>query len=165
MNFKSHSIAGLGTAGIVATGAFIYSSPIILAHPFFLFLVTFLMSLFPDLDINSIPQRWYFRFVLFLMPFLLYFSYQDYFNIISIFSVSILVHKHRGWTHNRSTPFILGLLSLYFYDKSYGVTEFSQSDTLWGYFLFLISVVVGHYTHLILDSKTIRLFNNKMDHY
>jgi hypothetical protein len=167
MNFKGHVTGGLATSFVLAVTSSLVLGPqhLNITSSEVIFTVCFFMSLFPDLDTNSIPQRWFYRILLFVMP-IIYFTGQiDYFFIVSFLSILPLIHKHRGWTHWKITPFIIGIATLYFYDKEKGFYFIKYGDLALNYFFFLLAVVLGHYTHLVLDSKTIKIFKNSKDHH
>lgn len=163
MNFKGHVIGGAVTSTIVSAISLIPIIPFIeISRPEVLFFVCFFMSLFPDFDTASIPQRWFYRILLVLL-FWLYLEQKDeIIAIIAIFSITPLIHKHRGWTHWKVTPFIISLSLIYLYDYEKGVTGLDPYYIFINYLLFILAVVSGHYTHLLLDSK---LFKNEKGHH
>ena len=166
MNFKGHFVGGVVVSAMISTtSSVMITEPLMIASPAILFVFCLFMSLFPDLDTASIPQRWFYRLMFVLLPFLLYKGEQDLFNIAAIISISPLLHKHRGWTHWKITPWVIGVFTLYLYDISSNHTSINNSFLLKNVVFFFSSVVLGHYTHLLLDSKSIKIFSNSKDHY
>jgi hypothetical protein len=167
MNFKGHIIGGTISSSIVAGASIVIlkDSSIDISSPYILFFSCLFMSLFPDLDTASIPQRWFYRAMLIFIPYIYYNFDKEFLFVCSVFIVLPLVHKHRGWTHWKTTPIVIGLAILFFYDTNKGLYDVTRDILIINYCFFMLSVVLGHYTHLFLDSKTIKLFKNNKDHY
>ena len=177
MNFKGHLSGGLITASAVTTVALI-SSVVPLqslqlesfqleagfGKLLLIFAVTLFMALFPDLDTASIAQRWFYRIALIVVIWL---YLEGQFLILYLFTLTSflpLLHQHRGWTHWLATPWVLSVLMAFYY-------EFHQAETSWFHSFdlddlqevwlehqfFVFAAVLGHYTHLFLDSKRVRL--------
>lgn len=125
-----------------------------------IFILTLFMSLFPDLDTASISQRWFFRLCFVSMGVLLYYRAMDVFIIVAFTALLPLLHKHRGWTHWKITPWILAfsfmIILEYFRSKTVWFSAFSWKN-VWNMVLenvaFISATVLGHYTHLFLDSR------------
>lgn len=170
MNFKSHLIGGAASSTVLLLGAsqlFNLSgvNQIEMTSYSVLFFSCLFMSLFPDLDTASIPQRWFYRMMLMVIPSVYFFGTPFQLFLVSLFSVAPLVHKHRGWTHWKITPFILSLGLVIAYDQNKGFYEIKRFDLLFNYSVFIMSFVLGHYTHLLLDSKAIKIFGNDRGHH
>ena len=163
MNFKGHA-TGATAAAILMTALtpFLHSNPdsktILIV-----FALTWFMGLFPDLDTASIIQRWFYRAMLLALFVTLIRKERDTFVILSFLSVIPLIDKHRGWTHWRTTPWLLAIgfaiLNEYLRAKGALFGQFNWERVLTffeTYFVYIIGAVVGHYTHLFLDSKTVR---------
>ena len=128
-----------------------------------MFAVAWLMALFPDLDTASLPQRWYLRGMFLALLISLLLGRMDLFVSLALLALAPLLHKHRGWTHWKITPWLLAPLlgaaqevqrasDSWFSRFAWGnVTVFLQD-----YWPFVLACVLGHYTHLILDSRRIR---------
>lgn len=174
MNFKEHIAAGAITSTAVTFVVAVSKdvSPRITMtnlttwdHPanVFLagiFLVTLLMSVFPDLDTASIPQRIFYRTVVLVLIALFLLKYYFFFILLSFFSLLPLVHKHRGWTHWVITPWLLFLGGIIAFEYFRADTSFFYSLSIKGIYHtavynwhFLLAVVAGHYTHLLLDGR------------
>lgn len=180
MNFKGHAVGGLIAA--TAMGMAVYSlnpapsfgensselvqqvSVILAGFPLRIdiFFLTLFMSLFPDLDTASISQRWFFRFCFIALGVLLYYRIMDIFAVVAFTALLPLLHKHRGWTHWIVTPWVMALSFIviveYFRSENSWFSIFSWGnvwDTLKGNASYVIACVIGHYTHLSLDSKWI----------
>ena len=125
-----------------------------------LFLITCFMALFPDLDLPSIQQRWFYRVVLVVLVVLFFMGQGEVFALVAILVLLPVIHKHRGWTHWPITPFLIAIMMALIF-------EYQRSTKSWGggfsvdnvflylktYWMYVIGCVLGHYTHLLLDSK------------
>ncbi|MGK5094683.1 hypothetical protein WDW89_22065 [Deltaproteobacteria bacterium TL4] len=140
-----------------------------------LFLTTVFMSLFPDLDTGSIPQRWFFRIVFILLIFLYFKKWMDIFAVVAFSALLPVVHKHRGWTHWKITPWLialfLGIILEYFRAKASWFQGFSWGNVeglLRKYWLYVVACITGHYTHLLLDSRHVKwlpFISNSREHH
>ncbi len=176
MNFKGH-FTGAVAAGVVAAGTAIVSGYVAVdteaisnfaADPFrssplhvtfWVYAVAWFMALFPDLDTASIIQRWFYRLLLILLGYLLIKKKIDVFAVFAFLGVLPLLDKHRGWTHWRMTPWIisfgLAIVFEYFRIKNNWFLHFKWQNVLTflqTYWIYVFACVVGHYTHLMLDS-------------
>jgi len=178
MNFSGHLVGGL-IAGSAAVGLAMVTKNAVVdvnsINDFFnqqawltndfktltaLFLITCFMALFPDLDLPSIQQRWFYRAVVVVLCLLFYLRQIEIFAMISILVLLPVVHKHRGWTHWPITPFLVSIvLALIFeYQRSAnswfgGFSVDNAFNYLGRYWIFVFGCVLGHYVHLLLDSK------------
>lgn len=163
MNFKAHAVGGVITSAVVSSFSLIASTNAIeVSDPFVVFGICFFMSLFPDLDTASIPQKWFYRCLIIVLCILFYFQEYKIISLISIFSITPLLHKHRGWTHWKITPFVISIIVLILYDRALNGSEYYIEEVFLSYLIFVFAVVSGHYTHLLLDS---RLFKNDKGHH
>ncbi len=178
MKFRGHLIGGM-VAGAVVVGIAVksgavslaFSSPLAFIQSSLndrdsalaaagLFLLTLVMSLFPDLDTASVPQRWFFRAAFVLLLILLLLKQMDMFAIVTFLLLLPLLHRHRGWTHSKWTPFVLSIfaiLVLTYIQETRMISGRLSIDlivTLFQeYWTIIMACVLGHYTHLVLDSR------------
>ncbi len=129
-----------------------------------LFLTTLFMALFPDLDTTSVPQRWFFRGMFVLLAVLFLQQEIELFSICAFASLLPVMHKHRGWTHWRSTPWLIAIFFAmvfeYFRIKEAWLVDFSWHkvwEFLNRFWMYVFACVLGHYTHLLLDSRRVRI--------
>ena len=173
MKYRAHltggaaagTVALLLTAGSGALSAPPASLTEFTAHPGValgggVFLTAWLMALFPDLDTRSIPQKWYLRCVALGTIGALLADRGDWVAVIALAALLPLLHKHRGWTHWKLTPWVLALLAAllaeYSRTQSLWFSGFSWrgvSDLLAQHWMFVMATVLGHSTHLLLDSR------------
>jgi hypothetical protein len=178
MRFRGHLIGGavagvvvVGIAaksGIIATDDFTLSTLVELSTwqqsdistAMTLFLLTLIMSLFPDLDTASVPQRWFFRLAFILLVVLFIFKQMELFAIVTFVLLLPLLHHHRGWTHHKLTPFAISIviiaITIYLRFPFTRIDGFSidQGVSLFqNYWIIILACVVGHYTHLLLDAR------------
>jgi hypothetical protein len=125
-----------------------------------LFLLTLMMSLFPDLDTASVPQRWFFRSAFVLLAVLLFLKQMDMFAIVTFVLLLPLLHHHRGWTHSKLTPFAISILIvaviIYLHSPLIGSNGFSidgVASLFRDHWIIVLACVCGHYTHLLLDAR------------
>ena len=173
-NFQGHFNAGLimssAVVGVAVFTSYIQFNPNIfqlslhdinLQHIIGIFCTTLFFSLFPDLDTASIPQRWFYRIMLVILTLCYFFDRQDIFSILAFLSIFPMLHKHRGWTHNKSTPWLIALFLAivfeYFHTRQAWFSEFSLQNViifLNTYWIYVLACVTGHYTHLVLDARS-----------
>ena len=193
MNFQAHLQGGL-VAGSIAVGVALgtgyaewqsdawqrfLDQPLDFGQPISLLLSLFVtavfMALFPDLDTTSVPQRWFFR-AMFVMLAILYFQKElEVFCLLAFVTLLPVMHKHRGWTHWKVTPWLVALFLAiiweYFRVQDTWRDRFSWENVwvaLHNSWAFVFACVLGHYTHLLLDSRRIRLLpfiRNKPQHH
>ncbi len=140
-----------------------------------LFLTALFMSLFPDLDTASLPQRWFFRAMFILLTVLFLTEQMELFALCSFAALTPVLHIHRGWTHWKITPWmlavILATLFEYLNTNNNWVIEFSFHQLWYSLVeanMYVFACVIGHYTHLILDSRQIKyvpFINNSSGHH
>lgn len=140
-----------------------------------LFLTTCFMALFPDLDTASIPQRWFYRILFVVQLALFYHKQMDWFAVLAFVSILPIVHKHRGWTHWKIAPWLMSLFLAVVFEyiraKESWFGSFQWENVgifLQQYWIYLVACVVGHYTHLLLDSRHVRFLpfiKNPQNHH
>ena len=140
-----------------------------------LFTTTLFMALFPDLDVQSVSQRWFFRIVFVLMAIMHFSGRQDLFVIVAFCAILPVLHQHRGWTHWKITPWAIALflavVQEYFLaqQRSYGGFAWgSVLELLERYWIFVVACVAGHYMHLFLDARSMRwlkFISNDANHH
>ncbi len=123
---------------------------------------TWFMAVFPDVDIDSKPRKYFYRAVFVGFVFLFILQAHRLLAILGLIAIMPLLHKHRGWTHWRITPWVFAIIFAiiweYFRAKNAWFSGFSWKNVikfLFEHWIFTASFVVGHYTHLLLDSKII----------
>jgi len=122
------------------------------------FLLTVLMSLFPDLDTASVPQRWFYRFAFAVLLLLFLQQQMDLFAAVTFILLAPVLHRHRGWTHSRLTPFVVAMLMVLLlgYFRMPRLPDRIAIDLairlLRDYWIVILACVAGHYTHLVLDA-------------
>ena len=140
-----------------------------------LFMTSLFMALFPDLDTQSISQRWFFRIVFLLMTIMHFNGRHDLFVIVAFCAILPVLHQHRGWTHWKITPwaiaFFLAVVQEYFLAQKRNFGGFSLENVwelLKHYWLFVVACVAGHYMHLFLDARSMRwlkFISNDANHH
>ncbi|MEE3261503.1 MAG: hypothetical protein VX290_01565 [Candidatus Latescibacterota bacterium] len=112
-------------------------------------------SLFPDVDTDSLPRRWFYRAVVVALVGLVWMGESRLGNWLAILAMLPLLDHHRGWTHGRWMPLLgAGLLGLgaafAFRTEPLSVTSFYGHGGSVGV-VYFVAAVVGWYTHLLLD--------------
>jgi len=140
-----------------------------------LFMTSLFMALFPDLDTQSLSQRWFFRIVFVLLGIMHFSGRHDLFVIVAFCAILPVLHQHRGWTHWKITPWaiavFLAIVQEYFHaqQRTYGSFEWGNVfELLERYWLFVVACVAGHYIHLLLDARSMRwlkFISNAADHH
>ena len=152
--------SGLGGAG---TAEALAGSNEAGAHLVGVMLTAWFMALFPDLDTASIPQRWFLRGMFALLIAALAWGRLDLFVLLAFAALLPLIHRHRGWTHWRITPWVIPLflasIHEYLRAQSSWFLGFSWENVwefLGRYWIYVAASVLGHYTHLLLDSRRVK---------
>ena len=140
-----------------------------------LFMTSLFMALFPDLDVQSVSQRWFFRIVFLLMAIMHFSGRHDLFVIVAFCAILPVLHQHRGWTHWKITPWaiavFLAIVQEYFLSQNRSIGGFSWGNVwelLERYWLFVVACVAGHYMHLLLDARSMRwlkFISNDANHH
>ncbi len=132
-------------------------------------LLAWFMGLFPDLDTGSTPRKHYFRWLLGLFTILFLLRDLELLGFMAIFSVLPMLGKHRGWTHWWITPWVLSAALAVLIEY----LRVRNASSLWIFFfggfslgnafdwwlknwIYAFAFVVGHWTHLILDTEWIK---------
>lgn len=179
MRFRGHLIGGI-TTGIAVCGLAVFTGTVhlrsdrlsrwLVDQPLPLdngiatlagiFLITVTMSLFPDLDGASIPQRWFFRLVFGCLVAFLFLNRMDLFAAVALISLLPLLHRHRGWTHSWLTPIIIALAAALLIGYLRGQQPWlrhlslsSLTQFIGDGWIYILACITGHYTHLLLDSR------------
>ena len=139
------------------------------------FFAGWFMALFPDLDVASVPQRWFVRVVFALLGLTLLAQRMDLFVVLAFLGLMPMLHHHRGWTHWKSAPWLVSLVLALAYEYVQSQNSLFHSFSLVSvqgflehYWMFAVAAAMGHYTHLLLDSPQIRFFpfiRNAPDHH
>ena len=148
------SVAGIGTLsghvggllhpdwwGVTATGVF--------------------FSLFPDVDTDSLPRRWFYRFVVVGLLYLAWSGQERLGLWLAMLTMLPLLDHHRGWTHGRWMPLVApALLGAGYLAAQRGASW----DEIWrpADLTYYAAAVAGWYTHLLLDGL-FRLFPQDPD--
>ncbi len=188
MNFSGHIAGGVG-AGLAAGAVALGFGDELGAHTeeiggvvvgraaygWACFLTALLMSLFPDLDTASIPQRWFLRGMFAALVAALYFQQTALFVVLAFAALLPLIHRHRGWTHWRVTPWLIAFFLAVSHEYAvtrglwFGSFQWNRAvDLVAAYWPFVFASVLGHYTHLVLDSRSIKwlpFINNPAGHH
>lgn len=128
-------MAAIG-AGVAATITTQYEPK----ETLFVFALSFLGGLFPDLDIHSTPSKWAARIGV-VASVLLLNNNPQLAAIIGIAYMLTKVDKHRGWTHSIFLPPLIFLFSNHY-----------------GFPLYGLAFGFGVYIHLLADSKLLKKF-------
>ena len=185
MNFHGHMVGGV-VAGVVAVAVGLAAGELdyvplsvdidwrdaATQKGAAVFVTALFMSLFPDLDTASVIQRWFYRAMFILMAVVYFNGRFDVFVLLAFLALLPAIHQHRGWTHWPLTPWLVALffsvVHEYYRVRGFWFLDFTWSHvlTFFGkYWLFVGACILGHYTHLILDSKGVRLFRNEIGHH
>jgi hypothetical protein len=160
MNFKGHLTTGACSALVVGYCAYQFQSEIPFIRPIpveFISLTCLFFALFPDLDISSIPQRWFYRILFVGLTFLAFLGYWKLSTYAALISILPLLSKHRGWTHHPATTFIFPFFLIIFYAfvlEHYQIKAHTTSliVSLFKHYGWLyVAAVVGWWTHLWSD--------------
>lgn len=123
------------------------------------------MGLFPDLDTGSTPQKYYFRIMFVFLIGLYIMGDLEILALVSIAGFAPMLHKHRGWTHWLITPWVFGFLIAVTHeylrarDSWFWGFELENAFEWWTEnWIYTAACVIGHYTHLLLDSRMMRRF-------
>lgn len=127
------------------------------------FAIALLMALFPDLDTASLPQRWVLRGMFLAMIGAFLAEAWPLFAVLAFAALLPALHRHRGWTHWRITPWLVAgfLATAYEYHRAsaswFGRFDWEGVAELLGrHWVFVAACVAGHYTHLLLDARSVR---------
>jgi membrane-bound metal-dependent hydrolase YbcI (DUF457 family) len=146
LNFSGHISCGVVSAAAVtgATYGICTAANIIPPNYPLVFGLSAAFSLFPDLDIQSTPQKWFFRIMLLTSIILLALGKTDICSYILIASIIPLVDHHRGFTHWWLTS-IFAVPLIFF-----GIYK-ATNIQLEGIVFLGAACLVGWWTHLLCD--------------
>ena len=163
MRARGHLVGGLVTgSGVAGIGILAGQVPGLL-HPHWWGVAAtgLFFSLFPDVDTDSLPARWFYRFVVVGLIALALTGQERLGLWLAILSMLPLLDHHRGWTHGRWMPLIapaiLGVGAALEWREKASPEMFAPLDIL-----YYSAAVVGWYTHLLLDGL-FRLFPQDLD--
>ncbi len=118
-------------------------------------------ALFPDVDTDSLPRRWFYRAVVVGLVSLAWLGEQRLGLWLAILSMLPLLDHHRGWTHGRWMPLvvpaILGVGAAVVLREQPFVDRLTALDVI-----YYVAAAVGWYTHLLLDGL-FHLFPQDLD--
>jgi hypothetical protein len=165
---RGHLTGGAVTAwGVASLAAAVGTIPGV-THPLWwaVAATALFFSLFPDVDTDSVPRRWFYRGVLGVLLYLAWSGWWIEATLVAGLSLLPLVDHHRGWTHGRFAPLLLpaGLCAgLLWWEGWPGRDDLAVGDVLTPRRLtFVAAGVVGWYAHLLLDGL-FRLFPHDPD--
>ncbi|MCF6157716.1 MAG: hypothetical protein E3K32_03895 [wastewater metagenome] len=174
MNFKGHITGGIVSGTILASATFLLKDFFGGADPLqsvlSIFGITVFFSLFPDVDIGSVLQRWFYRAIFIILLYLGYQKQYELATLIAIIALTPILHHHRGWTHSYIAAFFVpvSLACLYEYILIKDHQSYTWSTRqIYGYMQdhmwVIIACIFGWCTHLLLDSQ-IPFFKNDRGH-
>ena len=165
MLYRSHLNTGLA-AGVVLAGAAQLAQPgqpvedlLMLAG------LTAAFALVPDLDVASVPQRWFYRGVALALAVLLALDRGHAAGLLGFFALLPLVHHHRGWMHRwwaaAVVPAGVLLLGAALLNRLHWPMEPNEIPTLLRSQLsthlpFYCAMALGYATHLVVDRVGLR---------
>ena len=147
-NFVGHSVGGIITS-TVGCAIVTYNREhlnVSLEELIILPVVSYMFSIFPDIDIKSTPSKFFYSIIIISLIYLFYNEMYAFANILGIVSLIPQIVSHRGFFHSYFAAMLIPLAVTY---------SVPFGDNKLFLYLFAIS---GYYTHLILDSKFARLF-------
>lgn len=142
-NYKKHLVGGGIAYFIVLLFIFPrYHAPITTAAEWLLFSLA--GSLFPDIDIKSKGQRYFYWLILLILILLLYSERYIALSVISIAATIPMLSKHRGLFHK--IWFLIGAPVGVWYIAALNYPSLSQA-----LFFDMVFFIVGALSHLYLD--------------
>ncbi len=162
MNFKGHITGGIITGAAITATAILLSGPLAIPAPPLvlvqIFAVALFFSMFPDLDISSIPQRWFFRGVFVMLLLLSYYDRYEEATLLALIAITPLLDHHRSWTHNVFSvlvfPVVMACVYEYLLTREQFLNQWSLDQVanhLTTHIWLVIACIGGWYTHLSLD--------------
>lgn len=156
-------VAGLGLGYWPGLGA--GALPAEMLVPGLCFVIAGAMALFPDLDIGSIPQRWYLRAMFAALAVAWWLDRPQVFTWLAFAALLPMLHRHRGWTHWLLTPWLMAAALIWMLgalSPPLAVPwQFSRGAASWmtgEHRVLIFAFVAGHYTHLLLDAGRFGFF-------
>ncbi len=122
------------SAFVLSEASGIPAPPLLLGQ---IFAVALFFSLFPDLDISSIPQRWFFRGIFVVLLILGYYERFEEATLLAIVAITPLLNNHRSWTHNFFSVLLFPVViaGIYEYlltkEKIFKVSQWIGSHSIW----------------------------------
>ncbi|XPV77844.1 MAG: metal-dependent hydrolase [Desulfovibrio sp.] len=152
--FRGHLAGGVvfGFAGVFASvwyGIFSYQTqPMLLAG---LLGFCLLGALFPDVDTDSIGQRFFYLIMVVIDIGLIYMGQYQWAAWLGLFSMLPALDKHRGWTHSWWAMFVvpLPILAVTYFEKL--PISYVGGMDWYKYLPFYCAFVLGYFSHLLLD--------------
>ena len=121
------------------------------------FATTLFFALFPDVDTDSLPRRWFYRGVLAALLWLAWNGLWQMATLLAVLSTLPLVDHHRGWTHGRLTPVLatgaLGAGCLWWRGDLAAAWASGGGSIPAADLVLLGAALAGWYTHLLLDGR------------
>ncbi len=152
--FKSHILGNFLIDILVVTGLFYLSdlfNLVFLKNYIYdpekmitLISISFIFSIFPDIDTNSHAQKIF--YFIFLLVYLYFFFKGEYKTvaILGLFGFLPVLSKHRSWTHSKMAAILICSLFLFL---PYLFPNISKADSI----CYFIASLVGYFNHLIID--------------
>jgi hypothetical protein len=146
-NFKEHQNNGIISAIIVGIILIISNNliNISLLDIILPVLLTYIYSLFPDIDVKSVPSKFFYSIITALLIILYIYQLHKIANIIAIISIIPQLVKHRGVFHNPITAVIIptNIFYIYYIDA----ISFQYASICY------LASVFGYIIHLLKDTK------------
>lgn len=159
MNFKGHIIAGtiVGLCSSLVASAFAGATP---SLQFQIVVITASFSLMPDLDVSSIPQRWFYRCIFVLLIYLAMNNQYKAATLIAISSITPILSHHRSWTHSLWSAIFVPCAFILMYNFLTTPSHYNDfliisnvTSILKANMWFIIAASLGWLTHLYVDYK------------
>lgn len=146
-NFNGHKNAGIVASIAVGIGLKFIDVYFNINNTIIVFAMgsTFLFSLFPDIDVKSVPSKWFYWIVIFVLSYCYYAKQHAIGNLIGLITIIPQLTKHRGIFHSPFTAVILPSLIFYLYYLN--ILPFQSVLIIY------TASVVGYFTHLFKDRK------------
>ena len=152
-SYKGHIIGGLAVYLLIMMSVVVYKFlPIQSVPQLAKWLVcTLVGALFPDLDIKSIGQKWFYRFIALISLLLLAYEQQHVFTMVSLCGLIPLLVSHRGMLHRW---WFIGMVAMFYvFTMTYFVPNYYHAAVLDASFF-----SAGAASHLWLDGGWRLLF-------
>ena len=108
--------------------------------------IALMFSVWPDVDIKSIGQKFFYT-IFFLTD--CYLIYNDEYKIAAYFGLIIILPilaKHRGWTHSKIAMILVPIPILLYPMYINNFMDFSGAP-------YYAAAVTGYFSHLVLDGE------------
>jgi len=140
-NFQGHATAGLFGAGMIGAGLSAKGYPAQTALGGAIFV--FLFSIFPDIDVKSVPSKIFYTAIFITLLMLFYTEQHKLAHIIALVAIIPQLTSHRGIMHSKITSVVVPLAVVAL--APMGMTPL-QNSWLLGF-----CGVLGYNIHLGLD--------------